>query len=105
MLLHAMSLLVMRRLLIEIELLKDEARLIVLPPPCPLDVLPIDFSRTDELIERGHDDARLYLREVEQGAAVPLTMTMHDHRHHANGSAEPEAGTVGVGTPKLSSPR
>ena len=80
MLLHAMSLLVMRRLLIEIELLKDQARLVVMPPPCPLDVSPIDFSRTDELISRGLEDGRAYLEAVEQGReSVPLTMTMHDH--------------------------
>ena len=36
MLLHAMSLLIMRRLLVEVELLRDRAELIVLPPPCPL---------------------------------------------------------------------
>ena len=69
----------MRRLLIEIESLKDLARLIVLPPPCPLNVLPIDFSRTEELIERAFRDARGYLDEVDQGQAVPLAMTMHDH--------------------------
>ncbi len=82
-LLHAMSLLVMRRLLIEIELLKDEARLIVLPPPCPLSVSPIDFNHTEELIDRGLRDSRRYLEEVEQGAEVPLAMTMHDHSRRA----------------------
>ena len=85
MLLHAMSLLVMRRLLIEIESLKDLARLIVLPPPCPLNVLPIDFSRTEELIERAFRDARGYLDEVDQGQAVPLGMTMHDHETEPGG--------------------
>ena len=35
MLLHAMSLLIMRRLLMEIEMLRDRAELIILPPPCP----------------------------------------------------------------------
>ena len=80
MLLHAMSLLVMRRLLIEIELLKDQARLVVMPPPCPLGVSPIDFSHTDELIRRGLADGRAYLEAIEQGrAAVPLSMTMHRH--------------------------
>jgi len=89
-LLHAMSLLVMRRLLIEIELLKDEARLIVLPPPCPLSVSPIDFNHTEELIDRGLHDSRRYLEEVEQGAEVPLAMTMHDHgRRPATSSCEP----------------
>lgn len=83
MLLHAMSLLVMRRLLIEVELLKDQARLVVMPPPCPLAVSPIDFSHTDELIRRGLDNGREYLEAVEQGTAtVPLRMAMHGHRRH-----------------------
>lgn len=81
MLLHAMSLLIMRRLLLEIELLRDRAELIVLPPPCPLSVTPIDFSQADQLIRRGYEDGRDYLDVVETGEAqVPLSMTMHDHR-------------------------
>ena len=50
-----MSLLVMRRLIVEIELLADRAELIVLPPPCPLDVQPVDFDHADELIRRGYE--------------------------------------------------
>jgi NTE family protein len=81
MLLHAMSLLVMRRLLMEVELLQDEARLVILPPPCPLSVSPIDFGHTAELIRRGYEDGRAYLEAVERGtASVPLRMTMHSHR-------------------------
>lgn len=80
MLLHAMSLLVMRRLLIEIESLHDQARLIVLPPPCPLSVSPIDFSHTDGLIERGLTGARCYLEQLDQGLVeAPLALTLHDH--------------------------
>ena len=81
MLLHAMSLLIMRRLLIEIELLHDQAELIVLPPPCPLTVTPIDFSQADELIRRSYADGCEYLDAAAAGRApVPLAMTMHDHR-------------------------
>jgi NTE family protein len=81
MLLHAMSLLVMRRLIVEVEVLRERAELIVLPPPCPLAVAPIDFSHTDELIRRGYEDSRDYLAAAEAGhAPVPLSMTMHDHR-------------------------
>lgn len=81
MLLHAMSLLVMRRLLVEVEMLRDRAELIVLPPPCPLTIAPIDFSHADELIRRGYEDARDYLDAVESGnAPVPLRMAMHAHR-------------------------
>lgn len=68
MLLHAMSLLVMRRLLIEVEMLKDRARLVVLPPPCPLEISPIDFGHTDELIRRGYEDGRDHLDAVEANA-------------------------------------
>jgi NTE family protein len=82
MLLHAMSLLVMRRLLVEVEMLRDRAELIVLPPPCPLTIAPIDFSHADELIRRGYEDSRDYLESVDAGEApVPLPMSMHSHRH------------------------
>jgi NTE family protein len=81
MLLHAMSLLVMRRLLIEVELLKDQADLIVLPPPCPLSISPIDFGRSEELVRRGLQDSRAYLDALARGeTAAPLQMAMHAHR-------------------------
>jgi NTE family protein len=81
MLLHAMSLLVMRRLLVEVEMLRDRAELIVLPPPCPLTIAPIDFSHADELIRRGHEDSSEYLDAMAAGRApVPLPMAMHAHR-------------------------
>lgn len=82
MLLHAMSLLVMRRLLVEVEMLRHRAELIVLPPPCPLTIPPIDFSHADELIRRGYEDSRDYLDALEsEDAPAPLTMAMHAHRH------------------------
>jgi NTE family protein len=81
MLLHAMSLLVMRRLLVEVEMLRERAELIVLPPPCPLTIPPIDFAHADELILRGYDDACEYLDAVADGSApAPFEMVMHDHR-------------------------
>ena len=67
MLLHAMSLLIMRRLLMEIEMLRDRAELIILPPPCPMSVAPIDFSHAEELIARGYEGSReLPAMRVEQ---------------------------------------
>lgn len=80
MLLHSMSLLVMQRLLVEIELLKDRSELIVLPPPCPLRVSPIDFGRADELIRLGHAGAARHLAEIERGEVDPARpMSIHDH--------------------------
>jgi NTE family protein len=81
MLVHALNLLVMRRLIIEIELLKERANLIVLPPPCPLTVQPVDFGRADELIESGYAGGGAYLDSVagQDRAAVPSSMSMHRH--------------------------
>jgi NTE family protein len=81
MLLHAMSLLVMRRLLVEVEALRDRAELIVLPPPCPHAITPIDFSHADELIRRGYEGSRDHLAAVATDRAqAPLTTSMYDHR-------------------------
>src|SRR5918997_6949317 len=41
--LHAISLLTHRRLIDDIERHRREAQLVVLPPPCPLRIQPIDF--------------------------------------------------------------
>ncbi len=80
MLLHATSLLIMRRLLVEVESLRDRAELIVLPPPCPLSVPPIDFSHSQELIRRGYEDGRDYLARLDAGhAGAPIQMRMHAH--------------------------
>jgi NTE family protein len=82
MLLHAMSLLVMRRLIVDVEHLRDAAELIVLPPPCPLSIAPIDFSHTAELIDRGYGESDAYLDSLDAGEApAPLPMTMHSHQH------------------------
>ena len=59
--LHAISLLTHRRLIDDIERHRTEAQLVVLPPPCPLRIAPIDFAHADELIERPLHDARAFL--------------------------------------------
>src|SRR3954470_444985 len=59
--LHAISLLTHRRLVDDIERHRDDAQLVVLPPPCPLRIAPIDFAHAGELIGRGLHDAREFL--------------------------------------------
>jgi NTE family protein len=63
--LHAISLLTHRRLVDDIERHRSDAELIVLPPPCPLGITPIEFDRAGELIERAIEDARKYLAESD----------------------------------------
>lgn len=58
-----------------IELHKHDAKLIVMPPPCPLAIAPIDFAHASELIAH---DARAFLQD---GGAErpPIRMRMHRH--------------------------
>ena len=76
--LHALILLTHSRLIADIELHKDDAKLIVMPPPCPLAIAPIDFAHAAELIERAAADARAFLQDG--GAdSPPIRMRMHRH--------------------------
>jgi NTE family protein len=81
MLLHAMSVLVMHRLLVEVEALREHAELIVLPPPCPPATTPIDFSQTDELIRQGYAGSQAYLDALTGGwGPAPLSVAMYKHQ-------------------------
>jgi NTE family protein len=84
--LHAISLLTQRRLIEDIERHRHDAQLIVLPPPCPLSVTPIDFSQADELIARALRDARTFLDGGGE-ERPPIRMSMHGH---------PGGGVAGV---------
>lgn len=61
MLVQASSLLVGHRMASDIATFSRRAQLIVLPPPCPIDVQPTDFGRAGELIERARIDTRRFL--------------------------------------------
>ena len=56
--LHALTVLVEQRLINDLELYEQSAEIVVLPPPCPLTVVPVDFSHTDELIRQGYELAK-----------------------------------------------
>lgn len=76
--LHALSLLMQRRLMEDIERHRDETKLVVLPPPCPLSVQPIDFGHAQLLIDCAYVDACEFL---DGGGAErpPIRMRMHGH--------------------------
>lgn len=54
MLVHATALLINQRIVQDIEDFSHRAELIVLPPPCPLAVLPSEFGHAEELIRQAH---------------------------------------------------
>lgn len=80
--LHALSLLMHRRLIDDLARYKDQATLVVLPPPCPLAIQPIDFGHADALIARAYADAGEFL-DGGGAARPPIRMRMHRHDPHA----------------------
>src|SRR5215217_2282437 len=76
--LHAISLLTHRRLIDDIERHRADAHLIVMPPPCPLDIQPIDFAHADELIDVALLDSREFLDGGGE-TREPIRMRMHRH--------------------------
>jgi NTE family protein len=61
MLLQAATLLMQGRLMIDVEHYQDHVDLQIIPPLCPLDVSPVDFSRTSELVNRGYQASKEWL--------------------------------------------
>lgn len=85
MILHSMSFLVARRLVLEIEHLQDRATFVVLPPPCPLNVPPSDFSQAATLIERSHASSKALLGDIQIGVSPPIPihlMRLGSHTDH-----------------------
>lgn len=76
--LHALTLLVQRQLIADIETYRDTVDLVAMPPPCPLAVTPGDFSRAEELIDGAYAGAVEFL-DTGGAERPPLRMTMHHH--------------------------
>jgi NTE family protein len=60
---HALSLILEQRLVVEIAKFADLAEILVLPPPCPLSVRPIDFGAADELMSMAYRNANEWFDE------------------------------------------
>jgi NTE family protein len=82
--LHAISLLTHRRLVEDIQRHAADAELVVLPPPCPLAIGPIDFGHPGELIDRALRDAREFL---DEGGEQRPSIHMRTHRHRRGSRA------------------
>ena len=78
--LHALTLLIARQLVSELEDLDPDIEYFVVPPLCPLVGSPYDFSRTADHIERAirSTDAWLAQGGLEKGG-IPDEMRPHSH--------------------------
>ncbi|NOJ39883.1 patatin-like phospholipase family protein [Bradyrhizobium sp. WSM 1791] len=78
--LHALTLLIARQLVSELEALAPDIEYFVVPPLCPLVGSPYDFSRTADHIDRAvlATDAWLAQHGLQQGK-IPHEMRLHSH--------------------------
>jgi NTE family protein len=78
--LHALTLLIARQLVNELENLAPGIEYFVVPPLCPLVGSPYDFSRTAEHINRARESTDQWLAKggLEQ-SAIPHELRPHDH--------------------------
>jgi NTE family protein len=79
--LHALTLLIARQLVAELEGLAADIEYVVVPPLCPLVGSPYDFSRTDDHIERAvaSTDAWLAQGGLERHGVIPHEAQPHGH--------------------------
>jgi NTE family protein len=73
MIVHATSLMVAHRFADEVAAFAGRPELTILPPPCPIDVQPMDFGHARELMTRAEAEARVFLEE-RFGRVVPLRL-------------------------------
>jgi NTE family protein len=78
--LHALTLLIARQLVSELEDLPPEIEYYVVPPLCPLVGSPYDFSRTSDHIERAIASTDAWLAQGGlQKSGIPEEMRPHSH--------------------------
>jgi NTE family protein len=78
--LHALTLLIARQLVSELESLGPEIEYFVVPPLCPLVGSPYDFTRTSDHIDRAIESTNDWLaqHDLQQGR-IPHEMRLHSH--------------------------
>lgn len=77
---HAVTLMIHQRLASDVLAYQERVSLHVAPPLCPLDVSPIDFSRTGELIDRAHaSTARWLTSDAHRGPEQDRVLRLHSH--------------------------
>ena len=80
--LHAVNLMTMRQLVTDIEHFSGRAKIIVLPPLCPVTVSSYDFSQTTDLVHRAEAKTRLWLQQKGlQSVGAPDELLPHEHGH------------------------
>jgi NTE family protein len=79
--LHGLNLRISRHLVNAIRHYRQLVEIVIVPPLCPLNVSPYDFTNALKLIDRAHGTTEHWLRHGgEQIDGVPHEMPLHSHR-------------------------
>jgi NTE family protein len=81
--LHALTMLIERRLANEMAAHADAATIKVLPALCPLAVSPADFGHAADLIARSHHASREWIASGEIDLPAPERFLSAHHHHHS----------------------
>jgi NTE family protein len=77
--LHALTLTVNQRLAADVARFEEAVDLRVIPPLCPIQISPADFSHSAQLIERSHDTTREWLAGRPRFAGQAALLEPHRH--------------------------
>jgi NTE family protein len=77
---HALTLVIARQLVRDLEFYSTRAQIYVVPPLCPLDVSPYDYTQCAQLIERAAQKTRAWLDDGGlEHALIPGELREHAH--------------------------
>ncbi len=76
--LHSVTLLIQQRLQSDVERY-ERIDLRVVPPLCPIDVSPLDFGRSDELMERSYQSTLEWLKKKPSRKGQAASLAIHQH--------------------------
>jgi len=77
---HALTLVIARQLVRDLEFYSTRAQIYVVPPLCPLDVSPYDYTQCAQLIDRAAQKTRVWLSDGGlERALIPGELREHEH--------------------------
>ncbi|HEX7910904.1 MAG TPA: patatin-like phospholipase family protein [Paraburkholderia sp.] len=80
---HALTLVIARQLIRDLEFYTKHADIFVVPPLCPLDISPYDYTQCGRLIDRAAEKTRAWLDNGGlERAFIPGELRQHTHTDH-----------------------
>ena len=80
MVLHSLTLLIARQLVIDVVRWREKAEIVVVPPLCPIKTTAYDFSESEALIRRAAASTRTWLKTGGlERTEIPHELAPHDH--------------------------